>query len=198
MLYLYNDKTSVRDCTFLALDIETTGLSPRWNRILEIGALKFRLGEPLREFQVLVDPGCPIPAEVTAIHGITDDMVKGASSLEEALCAFNEFWGEEPLVLHNPRFDLSFLDGQMSLIEERWLDTPVFDTCSLAKKVYPGMKSYSLEYLSRQFSISGSGHHRALEDCRYCSALFDLILKEVDFMGFLDMSCLVDQYRFRP
>ena len=198
MFYLYNYSLSVRDCTFVALDIETTGLSPRWDRVVEIGAIRFKPGKILGEFRRFVDPGCPIPSDATAIHGITDDMVKGASSLEEALVDFREFWNRDPLVLHNPRFDMAFLDGKMASLDKDWILTPVFDTCSLSKKVYPGIKSYSLENLSRHFSIEDTGHHRALDDCRYCSILFDIIIREVDSLGIMDMSCLVDEYRFRP
>ena len=187
----------MRECTFVALDIETTGLSPRWDRVVEIGALKFRSGDPIDEFQILVDPGRPIPQEVISIHGITDDMVKGASSLEEALDAFGLFWEKEPLVLHNPKFDLSFLDGVMSLLDGEWLKTPVFDTCYLSKKAYPKIKSYSLESLSRHFSMPDLGHHRALKDCRYCHMLFNLTVKELDPLGLMDMVCFVDQFGFR-
>lgn len=179
------------------MDTETTGLSPRWDSVVEIGALKFKSGELIDEFQIFVDPGRPIPKEAVSIHGITDDMVKGASSLEEALDAFGLFWGDEPLVLHNPKFDLSFLDGGMSLQDEGWLKAPVFDTCFLSRKAYPGMKSYSLESLARHFSMPDMGHHRALKDCRYCHLLFELTLCELDPLGFMDMACFIDQYSYR-
>ncbi len=194
---IFDKDKLIKECSFVALDIETTGLSPRWDAVVEIGALRFGAGMQMEEFQVFVDPLRPIPGKATAIHGITNEMVKGASSLEEALRAFVRFRGKDPLVLHNPAFDLGFLDQSMKSLDPGWLTTPVFDTCELSRKAFPGCGSYSLTSLSSRFSLSGGDHHRALEDCRYSAALFELILGVIDGFGFMTLSQLAEDYGFR-
>jgi len=165
---------SVPEAGFTALDIETTGLSPQFCGIVEIAALKVLPGGETQTFQTLVDPKCFIPRAVTAIHGITNDMVRGAPAAGDVIGALVDFAAQTPLVLHNAPFDLGFLTP---LVQERglaWRSTAVFDTLKLAKRAFPGLRSYSLENLSRFFDFDAGNHHRALADCRYCAQLFSL------------------------
>src|SRR5512137_2915187 len=98
---------------FVAFDLETTGLFPVVNRIVEFGAVRFRLdGRELATWEQLVDPECLIPLDVTAIHGITDAMVRGQPTVAQALPGFLEFLGRNEAILlaHNAPFDLGFLN----------------------------------------------------------------------------------------
>ena len=100
------------DTTFVVLDLETTGGSPKDCAITEIGAVKVRGGEVIGEFQTLINPGGPIPAFITVLTGITDAMVISAPPIGEALFSLYEFLGspeETVLVAHNAPFDVGFL-----------------------------------------------------------------------------------------
>lgn len=164
---------------FVALDIETTGLSPSFCGIVEIAALKVLPDGTVEAFQTLVNPRCFIPRAVTAIHGITDDMVRGQPTAEGVAPQLLEFVGTMPLVLHNAPFDMGFLNPLIKSLGLQWSSPALFDTLPLSRKAFPGLRSYSLENLSRFFDFDAGGHHRALADCRYCAQLFQRILKKL-------------------
>lgn len=177
-MFLDMDIDTVYSRGYVALDIETTGLSPAFCSIVEIAALKKRADGSLEEFQTLVNPGCHISERSTAIHGIKDEMVKDAPSDIQSVMRLAEFVGEMPLVLHNAPFDMSFLNPVLSAQGRIWKSCAVFDTLPLSKKAFPGLKKYNLEQLSRFFDFDHGNHHRALDDCDYCMRLFELILEK--------------------
>jgi DNA polymerase-3 subunit epsilon len=92
----------------VALDLETTGLSPLVDRIVEIGAIKITPSK-FEIFESFINPEIPIPAHTTSIHGITDEMVQNAPKIIEGLNLFNIFLGDLPIVAHNAKFDLGFV-----------------------------------------------------------------------------------------
>jgi len=107
-----NTRPRLTDLTFLALDTETTGLFPIMHRLVEIGAVRFRLdGRELANFQSLINPQTPIPQNVQQIHGITDAMVRGKPTFEHVLPRFIEFLSESDTIIlaHNALFDRGFL-----------------------------------------------------------------------------------------
>ncbi|MFM2175496.1 MAG: hypothetical protein RLZZ527_572, partial [Actinomycetota bacterium] len=111
------------DTTFVIVDLETTGGSPKDSEITEIGAVKVRGGEIIGEFQSFIDPGLPIPPFITVLTGITDAMVIGAPKIGEALFSFLEFLGspdETVLVAHNAPFDIGFLKFAAAKFEVKW------------------------------------------------------------------------------
>ena len=100
------------DVEFVAFDLETTGLHSTFCKIIEFGAVRFRVdGTELDRIERLVDPGCPVPRDATAVHGITDDMLRGQPSIEKVLPEFVQFLGSPDTILlaHNTSFDLGFL-----------------------------------------------------------------------------------------
>ena len=115
---------SLRDTTFVVVDLETTGASVRnGSAITEIGAVKVRGGRVIQEFQTFVNPGCAIPAFITVLTGITDAMVLKAPTIAEAFPTFLEFCGsktETVLVAHNAPFDLGFLKGAAAELQYPW------------------------------------------------------------------------------
>ena len=165
---------------FTALDIETTGLSPLRGGIVEIAALRFCLDGSTESFQSLVDPGCSIPYSAARIHGITTAMVCGQPRAEEVVRRLVAFVGSSPLVLHNARFDLGFLNPVLRAQGLEWSSCAVFDTLRLSRRAFPGLPGYSLEKLSRFFDFESGGHHRALADCRYCGLLFQRVLQKLN------------------
>ena len=95
--------------TFVAFDIETTGLTPVVDRIVEIGAVKFRSGKVMDTFQELIDPEMSISPDATAVNGITDEMVAGCPLIDQALPQFVDFLADFVSIAHNAPFDVGFL-----------------------------------------------------------------------------------------
>ncbi len=160
---------------FTALDFETTGLDPRLDRICEIGAVRFPPGGAVEEsFELLVNPGRPISPDASRVSGITDEMVREARPLEEALPELLDFLGDSILAAHNAAFDLGFLKAaaaRAGLPEPR---NRVADTCGLARQAFPGLPSYSLPKLALRMGLDGGRAHRACDDARTCLRLLEL------------------------
>src|SRR5512134_3777992 len=125
--------------TFVALDLETTGLDPDRDTILEIGAVKFKGSRIEGEYATLVNPGRPIPPFVARLTGINDAMVANAPPIRQALPALREFVGDAIIVGHNIKFDLAFLRKQRLFVDHDQLDT--YD---LAAVLIPAAGRYSL------------------------------------------------------
>lgn len=174
---------------FTVLDIETTGLSPSRCGIVEIAALKMLPDGSSVPFQTLIDPGRAIPRVVTNIHGIDDAMVRGKPRAEEVVLDLVEFAAETPLVLHNAPFDLGFLTPLVRRRGLAWRCPAVFDTLRLSRRAFPGLRSYSLENLSRFFNFDRGSHHRALADCEYCARLFHLVCAKLCTAGDEETFC---------
>ncbi len=159
--------------TFVAIDLETTGLSAERDAIIEVGAVKFRDGEVIDEFGSLVNPGRSIPPDITMITGITDRDVADAPRFNQIANTLMRFVGNSPVVGHNVGFDLSFLRGQGLLAENVGLDS-----WELATILLPSLPGYSLGALAERFDIRSASRHRALEDARASGRLFALLCEE--------------------
>ena len=94
---------------YISFDLETTGLNPDKDQITEIAACRFIKGEFVEEYSTLINPGIPIPKNITSLTGITNKMVKDAPSINDAIPDFLEFIGSTPLVAQNIHFDYSFI-----------------------------------------------------------------------------------------
>ncbi len=168
----------IQEVTFVAFDIETTGLKPVFDRIVEIGSVKFRGERVLETFGGLVDPQIPIPAETTRVHGITDQMVKGKPVIDQVLSDFVAFIGDAVPVAHNSSFDVSFIAYDLSRLHLTASSLPILDTCSLSRSLFPGLPSHSLENLAKWFYIHFKTSHRAVADAKICMKIFkECILK---------------------
>ncbi len=189
---------------FVVFDIETTGLSPFYDRITEIGAVRVKGGEILERFGTFADPGMHIPEEITSLTGISDETVKGAPSQEEAVKAFLAFAGDRVLVAHNASFDTSFI---RSASERYGLSFPntYLDTVALSRYVNPELKKHKLDTLAEYFGLGEFNHHRACDDAEMLSLIFfqmvDKLRKEgVGNMAEMAyaMSDRVDCLKLRP
>ena len=151
----------------MALDLETTGLSPRLDRMIEVGAVRFRGDEVLATFQSLVRPEVAIPRPVQELTGIRDADVAAAPPPEQVLAQVIDFVGDSAVVAHSGTFDLSFLiEGQSGPGYE------LFDTLDLARIMLPMAPSHSLPHLSRALGLSHPDPHRALSDADAARQLF--------------------------
>jgi DNA polymerase III subunit epsilon len=157
---------------FVAFDVETTGLIPGVDRIIELAGVAFQDGQVLDETSCLVDPGIPIPAAASGINGISDEMVRGRPSVAAELPGFIAFLSRGTPVAHNASFDAGFISAAL---EEAGLPGPagpILDTRGLARRAFPRRSSYSLGNLARDLGIEERGAHRALADARTCMRLF--------------------------
>lgn len=143
----------------VAVDIETTGLDPSQDRIIEVGAVKFHGDDVLDTWHSLINPGCPIPPYITQLTGLTDKDVKDAPRLSSVMPQLRQFIHTAPLLGHNVRFDLGFLQsGGLRATN------PVVDTYPIASVMLPSAPRYSLSALAAHFKIDTEGAHRALND----------------------------------
>ena len=170
---------NVRDLSFVAFDIETTGLEPLLHRIVEIGGIKFRDNQVIESFDTLIDPQIPIPEDTVKIHGITDTMVKGKPTVEEVRPDFIAFIKDSVPVAHNAPFDVSFLAYDISRLQLKTQPVPILDTCSLSRSLFPGFPSHSLQNLARQLHIVSRIPHRALSDAEICMKLFNECIRKL-------------------
>ncbi|MCP2338499.1 DEDD exonuclease domain-containing protein [Actinomadura rupiterrae] len=181
--------TPLSDVTFVVVDLETTGGSPAESAITEIGAVKVRGGEHLGDFGTLVDPGGPVPPFITALTGITTQMVMAAPRIERVLPAFLEFARGSVLVAHNAPFDIGFLKAACAKLEYAWPAFPVVDTVDLARRVMTRdeVPNHKLATLARYFRTSTEPCHRALADAK---ATVDVLHGLIERLGSFGVTSL--------
>jgi DNA polymerase III epsilon subunit family exonuclease len=152
---------------YVVVDLETTGLRPGSDAICEIGAVRVDGLIPATTFELLVDPGVPLPRFVAALTGIAEADLADAPGAADAVRRFLAFAGDAVLVAHNARFDLAFLDREVERLTGRRLAVPVVDTVGLARRLLAGrVARTSLSSLSYFFGTSVRPCHRALPDAQ--------------------------------
>lgn len=163
--------------TFVCFDIETTGLSPEQDKIIEIGALKVKEGKVIDKFSEFINPYIPLSKKITDLTGITDDMLAGAKSEEVAVGQFVEFAKDYVLMGHNIMFDYSFTKvaaKRMGLT----FDKAGIDTLAISKKLLNDLPSKSLTNLCLHYGIENKRAHRAYEDARATTYLYVSLCNE--------------------
>lgn len=162
--------------SFVAFDLETTGLSAYRDEIIEIGAIKYIDGQEVDNFVSFVRPQKDIPPNITVLTGINNRMVEEAPMISEILPSFLSFVGESPLIAHNASFDIGFLQyaiercGSMASIRYA-------DSLEMARKKFRGLEDYKLGTIAWHLGSSTDGLHRALADCK---VVCDIVLADKD------------------
>ncbi|CAN5814138.1 DEDD exonuclease domain-containing protein [soil metagenome] len=176
---------ALADVTFVVVDLETTGGSASGNQITEIGAVKVRGGQPLGEFQTLVRPSTPIPAFITVLTGISNQMVATAPGIHAALPSFLEFASGSVLVAHNAGFDVSFLKAAAAQTGHPWPGFAVLDTVRLARQLVhrDEAPNHKLASLARLFGATTTPNHRALQDARATVDVLHGLIERVGSLG---------------
>lgn len=149
--------------SYVVVDLETTGLQPAKDRILEIGAVKVENGEVKDTFCTFINPRMAIPPFIQALTGITQDMVENALTAEQAFYEFLDFCGDRDLMGHNLMFDYSFLKHQAANLKLSFEKRGI-DTLKIARSVLPELESRSLTSLCEYFQINREQAHRAFHD----------------------------------
>jgi DNA polymerase III epsilon subunit family exonuclease len=165
---------------FVIVDLETTGLDADTHEIIELAALKVQR-DPERHttFAALVKPVHPVPSAITALTGITQAMLDHQGKpVSEVMTTFVDFVGEARLVFFNAPFDCAFLSKAAKGIG-RTMNNPVSCALDMARRAWPGLRSYTLVALAHRQGLETRGHHRALIDCAltlpiYCAAATQL------------------------
>ena len=151
------------DTEFVAFDVETTGLSAETDRLTEIGAVIFKNGQTGEKFSTFVDPGMPIPANITELTGIRDSDVAGAPGEAEAMRAFLGFVGGRPIVAHNAAFDTGFMSAACGRHGIRF-EPVVLDTLAISRRLLPELRRHKLDIVSKHLGLPEFNHHRAYDD----------------------------------
>ncbi|MDA0565443.1 DEDD exonuclease domain-containing protein [Streptomonospora sp. S1-112] len=180
--------TPLSRCTFVIVDLETTGTRSDGAGITEIGAVKVRGGEVLGEFATLVNPGAPIPPFITLLTGITQAMVAPAPDIAAALPAFLEFAGLDSgaiLVAHNAPFDVGFLKAACAEHGYPWPAPQVLDTVALARRLVTRdeVPNHKLGTLAGFFGVPDQPTHRALDDARATVGVLHGLLERLGSFG---------------
>ena len=167
---------------FTVFDLETTGMSPTNDRIVEIAAMRVDLTGEYSEFHTLLHPGRTIPPGATRVHHITNEMVADAPRFQHIGHDFLEFARNSTLVAHNARFDLSFLQESLARCGLPLWQGKTMDSLLLVRKLYPGLPSYSLQNLRGVLSLDRSEDdltaHRAGDDVVRTMRLLENLLSK--------------------
>lgn len=183
--------------TYVIVDIETTGLSPDTHEITEIGALKVQGSEIKDVFSRLIKPKLPIPAEITRLTGIDDEMVKDAPDESEVLLQFLEFIGPDTvLVAHNVDFDLGFIKKHLAFVTEKEIRNLAVCTVKLSKFLLPALANHKLHTVAGHFHFEIANRHRAMGDVELTFQVwskFIQLLKERHINNRHDLDSLVSR-----
>ena len=168
----------------VALDVESTGLSPLSDQIIELSAVKIS-PKALDTFDHLIKPEIPIPKEVIEIHGITEKMVQNAAPISSIMPLFLDFIEDLPLIAHNAKYDLGFVITSFHHLNLSWKNSPVYCSYLLAKdilkKTVPNKK---LTTLVKHFNLPSFASHRALADAAACLHVYAQCLLKAESLNF--------------
>lgn len=167
---------------FTVFDLETTGMRASFDRIVEIGAVRVDRDGSLSRFETLVNPGVPIPPALTAVHGISNDMVESAPKFSDAAYRFLDFSSGSRLVAHNASFDLAFLQESLARSGLPPVKGGAYDSIVLIRRAYPGLPHYSLQALRTELALPDDypgTAHRAGFDAEMTMAAFSMAMKRL-------------------
>lgn len=163
---------------YVCLDLETTGLDPKTDKIIEIGAVKVRGGEIVDSFQSFVNPGRMLPEKIVELTGICDEDLKDAMSIETVIPKFLEFSGNDCFLGHSVLFDYSFMKkAVVNLDGKNKYEKFGIDTLKISRKHLASLESRKLSYLCAYYGIDQKAH-RALGDAMATHFLYQRLLKD--------------------
>ena len=164
------------EMTFVAIDVETTGLSPVKNELIEISAIKYNGSQKIDVFSTLIKPKTKIPYYITNITGITNEMVESSPYIEDVMPKLLDFVGNNPIVAHNANFDYGFIQNYSN---NAFSKNKLIDTVSIGRKMYPNLPNHKLGTIAKYIGITEDGFHRAEFDCECCAKIYINYLKKI-------------------
>lgn len=182
--------------SYVVFDLETTGLYPNsGDSIIEIGAVKISNGNIIDRFDELINPGKVLSDEIINITGINNEMLQGKRTEEESLKDFMKWVGDLPMVAHNARFDISFVDMAYSKYNLGKLSNTVIDTLGLSRYLESKERYHNLATLVKRYDIpwNEDKHHRADYDSEGTALIFLKMLKKLELNNF---NTLKDLYKY--
>ncbi|SHF17515.1 BRCT domain-containing protein [Alkalibacter saccharofermentans] len=166
---------------YTVIDIETTGLDPRYDEIIELAAVKVRDFQVVDEFQALIEPTFPIDEFITQKTGITNEMLKGQPIIEAMIPEFLNFIGDDIVVGHNVNFDINFVYDNSKHIKE--FDNDFIDNLRLVRKIYPEFENHRLDTVMKYLEVDPRTIHRALNDCHVTNECFIKTVRKIESEG---------------
>ena len=167
----------IADLTFVSFDVETTGLSPKTERIIEYGAIKFTTSKTEEEKSWLINPRRRITAGAKKVHGITHDMIKRERIFRTVYPEIMSFIDGSVLLAHNARFDISFFTEEIKRNNKALPETMVIDTLPLFRQWFPDAPAHNLTALADYLGVSGGEFHRGMSDAGYVVKIFQIGMK---------------------
>ena len=165
---------------YVALDLETTGLDPEWDSIIEIGMVRVRRGEVVAEYSTLVNPGMPIDDFIAELTGITNDMLAAAPALPEVLPAARDFLGDDIILGHNINFDINFIYDNCEYQGLKPVSNGYIDTMRISRRVLPDLKHHRLGDSVNALGVDHAQAHRAIGDCHATIGCYKALLAHID------------------
>ena len=178
-IVVHGDQDMTFDQEFVAFDLETTGLSSKTDRIIEIGAVILKNGQETGRFQTFVDPERKLEKKIVDLTGITDEMLAGAPKIEEVLPKFLEFIGGRVLVAHNSDFDTGFIRAECQRQGLPYGYTAA-DTLILSQNLLPQLNKFKLDIVSNALSLPDFNHHRAADDAMTCGLIMTKLMEKLE------------------
>jgi len=159
---------------YAVVDLETTGLSPIHDEIIEIGALIIRSGQIESEYHAYVKPSRDITRTIEQLTGLTNDLLKQSGRpLEEIIISFIKFIGDLPVITHNAKFDYDFLRAACAVNDIPLFSNPSIDTCELARRTLKDAPNYKLHTLVEYLHLDAKAKHRSIADCLATKQLYE-------------------------
>jgi DNA polymerase-3 subunit alpha (Gram-positive type) len=176
---------------FVVFDVETTGAKVPPCRITEIGAFRVSGGKIVDEYQTLINPLMPIPAFISELTGISDEMVRSAPEFHEVADEFLEFVGDSVLVAHNAQFDIRFINHEIGKVFDGYrLGNPHLCTVQLSRRLLPNIDNHRLHTVADYYSITIENRHRAGDDALATAKIFVEFLQRFAEDGISDLQSL--------
>lgn len=169
--------------SYVVLDLETTGLDPQWDSIVEMAAIKVENGVVTDRYESLINPGYKISGFITELTGITNDMLQDAPSIERALPGFLSLIQSDVMLGHYLCFDVRFLKAAAEKQGLAFEKCQYVDTLRIARKVYPEWRHHRLRDLVENLHIESEGAHRAMPDVLATKASYDALRKTLAERG---------------
>ena len=164
---------------YVVLDLETTGLDPQWDEIIEVAAIRFEKGMEIERFESLVQPKYPISGFITELTGITNEMLMDADPVQVVLPSFIEFIGSSIVVGHNVNFDVHFLYDWSEKILGIPFCNDFVDTMRLSRRLFKNERHHRLIDLVTRFGISDNTEHRAMSDVELTNKCYEYMARYI-------------------